>query len=294
MESESFKGTIRMLGPIAWLALAAALQMLGALLFFRLPIDLILIFSAAFITFGVYLLNRFTDDEDSFNYPDQKFYFQNKNHLKAIPILLIAFSIFILLVTARLVPWHVFLIIGGILYSINIIPAIQSSSLRFIRLKDVLLLKNLSVSVFWGMSSLIIASGQKGAVIPAEKTDLFIIAAAFCLTTLINTTTCDVRDIEGDRLAGVRTLATYLGEKAVGLILLSLGVSACLFVSIHSMNGRIGRGAALLFFSSVLWTCFVALPLYLKRLNLPKLISEPLIDTQQVFCGVALIVLSIA
>jgi 4-hydroxybenzoate polyprenyltransferase len=161
-------------------------------------------------------------------------------------------------------------------------------------LKDVLFLKNLSVSVFWGLSSFIIAGGQKGAVIPVEKADLFIIVAAFCLTTLINTTTCDVRDVEGDRLAGVKTLATNFGKKTVGLMLLAVGVSASLIVGIYSMNGRIGRGgAAVLFFSAVIWTCFVALPMYLKEFHLPKKISEPLIDTQQVFCGVALIILSV-
>ena len=49
---------------------------------------------------------------------------------------------------------------------------------------------------------------------------------------------------------------------------------------------------ALLFFVTVVWTVLAALPLYAPRLGLPKGISEPLIDTQQVFCGMGLIFLA--
>jgi 4-hydroxybenzoate polyprenyltransferase len=243
-----------MLGPIAWLGLAAGIQMLGALLFFHVPIDFILIFSAVFITSGIYLINRFTDEEDCYNYPDQKFYFQRRSNYQAIAIFLIAFSVLVLAVTGRLVPWHVYLIMGGVLYSISVIPILKNDSLHFIRLKDILFVKNLVVSIFWGMSSFVIAGGQIGAIKPDNRWDLFILIAAFCLTTLINTVSCDVRDSKGDGQAGVKTLATCLGKNAVGCILLCLGTLASLFVGIGCITGKIGWGTTLLFVSAVIWT----------------------------------------
>jgi hypothetical protein len=38
----------------------------------------------------------------------------------------------------------------------------------------------------------------------------------------------------------------------------------------------------------------VALPIYMEKMHISKLISEPLIDTQQIFCGVALIIFAVA
>ena len=116
METGSLKNTFKMIGPIAWLALAAGLQMIGALLFFKAPIDLILIFTGITITFGVYMLNKFTDDEDNYNCPDQKMFFQKKSLLIASPILLIVSSIFLLVITNRLVAWHIFLIVSGMMF----------------------------------------------------------------------------------------------------------------------------------------------------------------------------------
>jgi 4-hydroxybenzoate polyprenyltransferase len=292
MESGSLKATINMLGPIAWLALAAGLQMLGALLFFRAPVDLILIFTGAAITFSVYLLNRFTDNEDSYNYPEQKMFFQQKPALIGIPILLIAISFFLLAISGRLVTWHVILIIFGILYSVSVIPFVRNKSLCFVRLKDILFVKNLAVSLLWGITPFALAASQKFSVMPA-KFDLFVVATAFCLTSLINTASCDVRDVEGDRHAGVLTLATRFGQKFTAIFLLSLGAIGCCVVEINYLSGNVSRTAAILFFINIAWTGVVAAPLYLKYLKLPKSYSEPLIDSQFVMNGLSLIVLAL-
>jgi 4-hydroxybenzoate polyprenyltransferase len=290
MESESIKSTIRMLGPIAWLAFAAGLQMLGALMFFRAPIDLLLILTGSFITFGIYLLNRFTDIEDSYNYPDQKLYFQKKSSLKMIPILLIGSSVIVLALTNRFVSWHMILIIGGVVYSVSIIPIVKNKSIGFIRLKDITFVKNLAVSIFWGITSFAIASCQKGAIMP-NKSDLAVVIAAFCLTSLINTTSCDVRDIKGDRHAGTSTLATCFGKKNTALFLVFLCVIVSSIIGIFYYWGSIGLSAALLFFANIVWIFIVAAPLYFKTLKVSKTISEPLIDSHFVMNGISLIIL---
>jgi 4-hydroxybenzoate polyprenyltransferase len=286
---KSFKTFLLMTGPVAWLALASSLQLVGAMLFFKLPLDFILISTGFFITFGIYLLNRFTDKEDNVNCPDRKFYFQEKN--KILPILFIVGSIFILLTTSRLLPWHVFMLCGGILYSISIIPVIKKRSIQFIRLKDIILVKNLIVSLIWGLSSFIIAKSQKGAIMPENSLDLFIIISAFCLTTFINTTSCDVRDVTGDFYSGTKTLATYFGKNKIKIGFLFIGLIACSIILLGHFYDKISLGPTILFLSSVIWTGLVASPIYIGKLS--KAISEPLIDTQQIFCGVALILLSI-
>lgn len=291
MVSGTMKAAVKMFGPVAWLALAAGLQMLGALLFFKAPIDPILISSYTLIAFGVYLLNRFTDKEDSYNCPEQKMFFQRKSMLISFPISLILLSFLVLAVSNRLVVWHLILIVSGILYSISVIPFIRNKSLCLLRLKDILFVKNIAVSLLWGITPFAIAASQKISVTP-PKMDLITIIVAFCLTTLINTTTCDVRDVEGDRYAGAKTLPTYFGVNFTMFFLLLLGVVGSIFAAINYYTGNIGKPAFFLFFAVLIWTVIVALPIYSKGLKLSKLFSEPLIDTQQVFCGISLILFS--
>jgi 4-hydroxybenzoate polyprenyltransferase len=243
--------------------------MIGALLFFKAPIDLILIFTGITIAFGVYMLNKFTDDEDNYNCPDQKMFFQKKSILIALPILLIISSLILLLITNRLVPWHIILIACGILYSVSIIPFIRNKSLCFIRLKDIFFIKNISVSLLWGITPFALAASQKYSVMPS-KFNLLVVAAAFCLTSLINTTSCDVRDVEGDRHAGILTIATRLGSKFTAIFLLCIVAIGCSLVEINYLIGNVSNAARILFFINIAWTLAVATPLYLNSLKLPK------------------------
>jgi len=292
MVSGKARAVVTMLGPVAWLALAAGLQMVGALLFFRAPLDPILVSTYTLIAFSVYLLNRFTDGEDSYNCPEQRMFFQQKTTLAAIPIFLIAFSILMLAFSSRLVVWHLVLITCGVFYSVSIVPFARNKSLCWVRLKDILFVKNISVSLLWGITPFAIAASQKISTAP-HKLDLITVMSAFCLTTLINTTSCDVRDVEGDRHAKVATLPTYFGVRFTALFLVLWGIVGSLFAAISYWSGTIGTATIILFFATLLWTGLVAAPIYLRELKLSKALTEPLIDTQQVFCGISLIVLSV-
>jgi len=291
METIPFKAVVRMLGPIAWLAIAAGLQMVGALLFFKAPVDLILVFTGATITFGVYLLNRFTDDEDSYNYPEQRMFFQKKSILIALPIGLIATSMALLAITKRLVAWHIILIVFGILYSVSVIPFIRNKSLCFIRLKNILFVKNIAVSLLWGITPFALAASQQFSVMP-EKPDLLIAVVSFCLTTFITAIAYDVPDVEGDRYAGVLTIATRFGEKFTAHFLLYAGIIASLIVGISYTMGKIGLPVLILFFANILWTGIVTLPAFIIRIPVLKSYIKPLLDSQCVFCGISLIVFS--
>ena len=291
MESGSLKATIRMLGPIAWLSLAAGLQMLGALLFFRAPVDLILIFTGASITFGVYMLNRFTDDEDSYNYPEQKMFFQQKPTLIGIPISLIAISFLLLAISGRLVIWHLVLIMFGILYSVNVIPFFRNKSLCFIRLKDILFVKNMAVSLLWGITPFALVAGQKFSIMPG-KNDLLTVILSFCLTTFITAIAYDVPDAEGDRHAGVLTIVTRFGAKFTAIVLVFMEIVGCLSIGTFYLMGKIGQPVLLLFFANAFWTGIVTAPVFIKKIPVMKSFFKPLLDSQCVFCGLSLIVFS--
>jgi len=292
MRSEFLKSWLTIFAPIALLSLAAGLQMFGALLFFDLPPNGILVFSYMLISFSIYLLNRYTDDEDSINCPEQKLYFQKKSSLLAIPIILIFISFILLASFSLLTIWHIVLIVCGVIYSVAMVPWFKNSKLAFIRLQDVVILKNLSVSLLWGITPFAIAASSEPLMHPPAL-DLIVVIFAFCLTTFINTTSCDVRDIEGDKIAGVRTIAAILGRNVTGIVLFCLSVAAIVFVGVLSYLNHLHVNTILLFFVTMLWTLLVSIPVYLQSIKLPKTITEPLIDTQQILCGVVLIFISI-
>lgn len=285
------KAFFKMLGPIALLALAAGLQMTGALLYFHAVPDFFLVTAYILITFGIYLFNRFTDCEDAFNCPEQRRIFQDKLRFALIPIFMMVISVLMLSAVHRLCIWHIILVAAGILYSLKLIPKWKTGSLCFIRMKEILFVKNLSVSLLWGIMPFAIAGSQPASAAP-ETADLTVVVLAFCMTTLINTTTCDVRDADGDRQVGIVTVATKFGEQRIGLYLLGIGLIAAVAVVGSYIAGTINLPVCILFVGTTAWTALVSLPTYLNKQQIPRMISEPLIDTQQLVCGAALIMLA--
>jgi len=97
---------------------------------------------------------------------------------------------------------------------------VDSYSIRIagFRLKDITGIKNISVSLPWAVI---------GAFLPITVYlgDLILIPLLFYFfftKLIINTVLFDVRDIEGDRLAGVRTVPSVIGRKRTQLLLLIL------------------------------------------------------------------------
>jgi 4-hydroxybenzoate polyprenyltransferase len=291
MVSGKTKAVFIMLGPVAWIALAAGLQMLGAFLLFKVPIDFIIISTATILTFSVYLLNRFTDHEDSYNCPEQKSFFQRKTSLIILPIALLGLSFLILSLTGRLVAWHLVLVICGIFYSVSFIPVLKDKSIRFVRLKDIFFVKNILVCLLWGTTPFVLAASRGHAVLPPQS-DFIVIIIASCLSALVNTTSSDIPDSLGDRRAGVMTLANRVGNQRTAIFLCSLAGIGCLAVGINFCLGNIGRLAAILFFVIVLCSGMFAAPLYVKSFKLSRSVSVSLNDSQAIFNGLTLIVIS--
>jgi 4-hydroxybenzoate polyprenyltransferase len=292
MGLNSFKSLSGAIFPILWLGLAAGLQMAAALLYFHMSLNLVMIATYGIISFAIYLLNKFTDNEDNYNCPDQKIIYQQKSHLIWIPAMFIAGSVGILAWEKMLTVWHTVLIVCGVFYSVSLIPWLQGGTIRFYRIKDLLFVKNIAVSLLWGVTPFAICIALNQTPLNLSV-DFYMIVAAFCLTTFINTTSCDVRDIEGDQHEGVMTVATRFGSKGTASILLASGAAGMLASIVAMADGRVSLPVFVLFMSVLIWTGIVALPIYWKNLKFPKKITEPLIDTQQLVCGLGLIILSV-
>lgn len=284
---------LRMLGPVTWLGIAAGLQMMGALLLFKSVPDPVFIATFVLITFGIYSLNKFTDCEDGFNCPERRKFFQNCSKLILLPISMFSISLILLTATHRLEFIHIVLIATGILYSVKLIPYRKSRSTRFTRLKDILFIKNITVSLLWGISPFVLAANRAGFSNMSAPCDLAVIILAFFGTSLINTTSCDVRDRIGDRHVGVTTVATKFGKRYTGLYLLAFGLVTSILVCVVGTAGLAGRPVCILFIGTMLWTTIVALPIYFNNLRIPENLIEPLIDSEGIVCGVGLITLTL-
>jgi 4-hydroxybenzoate polyprenyltransferase len=102
--------------------------------------------------------------------------------------------------------WYAFLIpaIAVVAYSIGA-PGLS-------RLKDIPLIKNLVIALAWDMFC---------ALITGVTWPMIILISVL---SFVNSALYDIRDVEGDRIAGVRTLAVVLGSRVVRVVPLLLGL----------------------------------------------------------------------
>jgi 4-hydroxybenzoate polyprenyltransferase len=199
--------------------------------------------------FSVYNLNRKTDEaEDAINHQERYRFtkkYERSLYLTAVIgcILALILGAFYGLMTFFMV---LFPLLLGILYSIPCLPP----STGYRRLKEIPLLKNIIVGIAWGVPL---------TFIPLLVTDMPVtFAAAICLVYLcsfvfIASVLPDVRDMEGDKQSGIRTIPVVIGaEKTMILITainLVVGIAAIIVSAVY-----ISPVVALVFAGSTLYT----------------------------------------
>ncbi len=186
-----------------------------------------LLLACFFLTLCTYNLNRLTDfDEDSINAPEVADYTE-KHHARVLltvvgsggaALLFASFSdlsaVFVVLVA----------ICAGCLYSVRIFG---------FRLKDVLVVKNVTIAG----TSVICAAFLPLAVHFSSYIAISLIAYFVFLKVFINTVLFDVRDIEGDRLAGAATIPVSLGRQKTRNVLLALNSTLLPWVALAIFQG---------------------------------------------------------
>jgi 4-hydroxybenzoate polyprenyltransferase len=168
-------------------------------------------FAIFLVTFSVYGINKLTDKkEDSVNAPERTSFTANKGLLLlSLSIISYAIALFlggsenVLAIPILLIP-----LCTGTVYSVKI-P-------NFPRLKNILAVKNLTVSLAWAIIAAFPPGIYSFNLILIHSVFYFILIKGF-----VNTILFDVRDVEGDRKQGVKSIPVTIGiDRTKKLLLL--------------------------------------------------------------------------
>ncbi len=167
--------------------------------------------SAFLVTFGIYNLNLLTDKkEDSLNFPErEKYYVSGRNGLILIAILS---YIAALLFGSMTSPLSIIVLLIPLSFGI-----FYSARIRDFRLKDYFIGKNVTVSLSWAMEASLLP-----AVFHFNGLFVAMIFLFIFVKGMINTVLFDVRDMEGDVGAGVKTIPVKLGLKNTRILLIAM------------------------------------------------------------------------
>jgi 4-hydroxybenzoate polyprenyltransferase len=222
-----------------WLSMGLALMSVMSSMLFKTKFEVMGPISSFLIFFALYTLNRQTDfEEDSKSYPKRAIFFKKHGKLLfRIAILSYACAIFaaLFLSFSALMVVAIVLIIG-IAYSVKCIPRIVSRG--FIRLKDIVVVKTLTIAVTWATGTVLLATAYASIDIPN-------VLILFCfvyvlIRSAINTITFDMRDIRGDSSSGIKTIPVILGINNTKLLLYILNTLLALIVLYASLTSIIG------------------------------------------------------
>jgi len=189
-------------------------------------IPLLIIF---FITFSIYNFNRKTDlKEDKVNHPERVDFI--KKHEKILFILSVlsyaaALSLSLLSNIETFLVSILPLVIMA-LYGIKWAPESVRNKLKFSRLKEIPLIKNIVVSMTWASMTFVLVFFLSLNITIA----VWIVFIFLFLRFFINTVMFDVRDTVGDRIFNIRTLPVALGIKKTKYILYGINLFLILFL----------------------------------------------------------------
>jgi 4-hydroxybenzoate polyprenyltransferase len=163
-------------------------------------------------TFSVYSMNKLTDlKEDAINMPERLRFLAGRKNL-VLCYSLAAYILSILLAFMDMpstVPIIFVPLVANLVYSSKLLPGMP-------RFKDIPVMKNLFVAITWALCATLLSAMHTNVGSIAIVVFLFLLIKSF-----INTVIYDIRDEEGDRDIGVKTIPVLLGKKkAVYLLLL--------------------------------------------------------------------------
>jgi 4-hydroxybenzoate polyprenyltransferase len=243
------------------------------------------------IIFGIYTLNRFTDTTEDFtNDLGRLLFFQGKRVFLFLACTSLAVSFGLLLYLEKLNWMHLLLLAMGSGYSYRLVPWYsRGAGLRFVRIKEMTLLKNLSVSFLWGASVFVVPILYSGAVLLDAKT-VGLLAAGLFLSTFNNTLFDDILDEPGDLVAGIKTIPTAWGVLKSQYLLMALDMAWLAAVAALWIGGGVrGDHAAFLAFLGLYPFLYIALNM---RGRMRKSWIDLLSETDLLFFAAGMLLLS--
>jgi 4-hydroxybenzoate polyprenyltransferase len=210
-----YSSTYLALAAVAMVFISARLQGLPC----TLPMMLVLFLS----TYAVYNMNRKTDEvEDAINHADRyaftkryEKFFARSSPFAYLLALGVAGLYGPLAAAVTALP-----LAAGILYSSPLLPA----RFGYRRLKEIPFVKNAVVASAWSITPGLVPPLFAGVPLQAST---WIACCLFCVLAFINSVLFDMRDIEGDREAQVRTIPVCLGATQTRSLLTAVNIIFC-------------------------------------------------------------------
>lgn len=187
-----------------------------------------LFFASILVTLTIYNLNKLTDkEEDAFNVPERADFIKNREkHVIFFSTLSYGIGLVLgLLVDVLAVFILLFPLVSGIVYSVKIFSGI--------RLKDIFAIKNVIVALSWAVVAAFLP------IICSQQTltlTLFIFYFLF-IKTFVNTVIFDVRDVEGDRRIGTKSIPVVIGIHKTRYLLLAIQSTLIIWLGISLYHG---------------------------------------------------------
>ena len=201
--------TCKLLNSSSLVGLSGGLRLYLSFLLTGITPNILLVIASSLIIYSTYTLDRALDNkEDQINHRELIGASKITGLVASGIAVLIGISLFF---SNNMFTPPIFPFIVGILYSRGI-----PMGNRKMKLKAGFGMKNLVIGITWGGTlGLVIAS--TGQVIMA-----MVIGIYFGMKLFINSTIFDLRDVNGDLAAGIRTLPVLLGEKKLRYLLFSI------------------------------------------------------------------------
>ncbi|MDI6718739.1 MAG: UbiA family prenyltransferase [Methanomicrobiales archaeon] len=261
-----------------YLSIAAGAMVYVSSMFQGMPFSFTLFGIGFIITFSVYNMNRKTDEqEDSINHL-QRYAFTKKYEKPLFWTSLLGY-----LLACVLAGFHGLLtaavaaipLMSGILYSVPVLP----KSLPYRRLKEIPLVKNLTVAIAWSAPPTLLPVYAFGA----EPTLVTLVVGMFFFSLVfINTTLFDMRDIDGDAASGVRTVAVLLGLQRTRLLLTLLNALFGIVILWISLAVMPIMHTILLVIAMLYAQVYI---FSFERINLTKVVCDLMADGQFIWFG---------
>lgn len=165
--------------------------------------------------FAVYCMNRLTDkEEDAVNSPERASFVDGNEKILGF---ILFFSYFTAIILGLLESFFAMFILlfplcAGIIYNIKI-------SSKIPRLKDIFAVKNIITALSWAVGTAFLPLTNSSGLSLILIISLFYF---FFIKSFVNTVLYDIRDIEGDRKNGIRTIPVGIGKLKTKKLLLIL------------------------------------------------------------------------
>lgn len=199
----------------AYLALIASIKVFVVIFALSLPVTLAPLIGAL-VTFAVYANDRLLDlSDDAVSRPQRAAFVWRYQRVLYVTAAM-AYGIAVALSTLGGPLAFGLTLLPGAVWLLYAIEWIRVGAIGFERLKEIPFVSSVLVATAWSVPVVLLPIAFADSPLTPRSGLLLVY---FVLTTLVSTEMANVRDVESDRVSGVRTVPTVLGVKRTRTVL---------------------------------------------------------------------------